>query len=102
MRTRLEAQLARLHRGTTNCGGNRSARLRPLNVVQDLGWVAQARKGGCTRRELAVRVLSVEHAIVLAQRIVVLIVLDLHVVHHIEAVLLVIRAPRHAEGLMDG
>jgi len=49
-----------------------------------------------------VGILSVEHAIILAQAVVVLIVLDLHVVHHVESVLLIIGAPGHGEGGRGG
>jgi len=101
VRTRLEAQLARLHRRCAHGGRDGSTRLHPLNVVQDLGRVAQAREGGRAGRQLAVRVLPVENAIVLAQRVVVLIVLDLHVVHHVEAVLLVVGAPGHGDWWME-
>jgi len=49
-----------------------------------------------------VGVLSVEHAIILAQAVVVLVVLDLHVVHHVESVLLIVGAPGHGEGGRGG
>jgi len=73
-----------------------------LDIGQNGIRIGAAVEDRGSRRLGLVGVLSVEHAIILAQAVVVLVVLDLHVVHHVESVLLIVGAPGHGEGGRGG
>jgi len=76
--------------------GSRSLGSR-LDIGQNGIRIGAAMEHRGSRRQRFIRVLPVQHAVILPQAVVVLIVLDLHVVHHVESVLLVIGAPGHGE-----
>lgn len=69
-----------------------------MDIGQDGVGVGTSLKGarGSWGEDL-VRVLPVEDTVIFPHRVIVLIVFDLHVVHHVESVLLVAGRPGHIE-----